>query len=127
MAVRTVTFKPHRTHTNARFHVLQLLNVYKFHKLSLVICTCVFDLINEQLPHSLKQYCSMIQHEYSTRQNSGRQLRLSLFKTDPGKFSVSFVGSNFWNMLPTDRIQERLKTSFRKKLTQLVLGENHEL
>ena len=124
MAVRAITFKPHRSHTNALFHDLKLLNVFKLHKLS--ICTFVFDLINERLPHSLKHYCSMIQHEYSTRQKTGRQLRLPLFKTDQGKFSVSFVGSNFWNMLPTDLRIERSRTSFRKKLTKLLLSENHE-
>ena len=46
-----------------------------------------------------------------------RQLRLPLFKTDKVKFSVSFVGSNFWNMLTTDLRIERSRTSFRNKLT----------
>ena len=58
----------------------------------------------------------MIRHEYSTRQKMGRQLRFPYF-VDQGKFSVSFVGSNFWNMLPTDLRMERIRTSFRKKFT----------
>ena len=56
----------------------------------------------------------MIQHEYSTKQKSGRKFRLPLFKTDQGKFSVSFVGSNLWNMFPTDLRMEISRTSFRK-------------
>ena len=71
----------------------------------------------------------MIQHEYSTRQKSGREIRLPLFKTDEGKFSVSFViGSNFWNMLPTDLRIERSRTSFRKntyKITRVVKTTNY--
>ena len=56
----------------------------------------MFDLVNDNLPYILIEYCDIIEHSYSTRQKEGGQLRLPKFRTTQGQFSLSFVGSEFW-------------------------------
>ena len=64
MAVRAITFSLYRAHTQPLFEELKLLNIYHLHKLS--VCTFMFDLVHDKLPHAVKDYCSIIQHNYST-------------------------------------------------------------
>ena len=77
---------------------LKILDVYQLYRLS--ICSFMYDLINENLPHSLPQYCSLIQHGYSTRQKEDENLYIPKVKMSLGKECLSYLGTTFWNDLP---------------------------
>ena len=100
---------------------MRILNVFELHHLS--VATFMFDLVHRNLPHSLIDYCDIIQHSYSTRQRVGGQLHLPHFKTTQGKFSMSFVGSNCWNKLPNGISLENTRTGFRNAVMQMLLSD----
>ena len=122
MAVRAIIFSEWRTRTSSLFQTLRILNVYDLHDLA--ISTFMFDLFNKNLPHSLIDYCDIILHRYSTRQKEDRQLRLPKCRTTQGQFSLSFVGSEFWNRLPINIRQSRSRNIFRNSLTTHLLTNN---
>ena len=122
MAVRAITFSEWRTHTSPLFKTLHILNVYDLHDLA--ISTFMYDLFNKNLPHSLLDYCDIILHSYSTRQKEDGQLRLPKCRTTQGQFSLSFVGSEFWNRLPINIRLSRSRYIFRNALTTRLLANN---
>ena len=75
----------------------------------------MYDLTNENLPHSLPQYCSLIQHGYSTRQKVDENLYIPKVKTSLGKECLSYLGTTFWNDLPIKIRKKPSGSSFRKK------------
>ena len=122
MAVRAITFSEWRTPSDPLFKGLRILNVYNLHDLS--ISTFMFDLVNGNLPHILIEYCDIIEHIYSTRQKEDGQLRLPKLRTTQGQFSLSFVGSEFWNRLPVDVRLTRSRNRFRNSVTSHLLNES---
>ena len=95
MAIRAITFNSYMTRSKPLFNDLKILDVYQLHRLS--ICTFMYDLINSNLPHSMVQYCSFIQHRYHTRQRKNEKLYIPKVKTSLGKVCISYLGSIFWN------------------------------
>ena len=122
MAVRAITFSEWRTPSDPLFKRLRILNVYNLHDLS--ISTFMFDLVNGNLPHILIEYCDIIEHSYSTRQKEDGQLRLPKLRTTQGQFSLSFVGSEFWNRLPVDVRLTRSRNRFRNSVTSHLLNKS---
>ena len=76
--------------------------MYKLHFLA--ISTFVYDLRNEDLPHSLTDYCQVAEHKYmyATRSKDRGQLYLPKCKTTHGQFSISFMGAKLWNCIPPE-------------------------
>jgi len=122
MAMRSITFSGFRSHTRPLFQSMGILNVFELHYIS--VATFMFDLVHHNLPHSLIDYCKIIQHSYSTRQREGGQLHLPHFKTTQGKFSMSFVGSDCWNRLPSDLRLEKTRSRFRNSIQFVLLKNN---
>ena len=119
MAIRAITFSTYMTRSRPLFRDLKILDVYQLHRLS--ICSFMYDLINENLPHSLPQYCSLIQHGYSTRQKEDENLYIPKVKTSLGKECLSYLGTTFWNDLPIKIRKKPSRSSFRKAVVELLL------
>ena len=102
MAMRAITFiwqqTSWMTHSKPLFTKLKILNVYNLHDLA--VLTFVYDLLNCKLPHSLIDYCQVIEHKYATRGKENGKLYMPKCKTTHGQFSISFVGTKLWNDLP---------------------------
>ena len=116
MAMRAITFSPRGTHSEPLFQKIKVLNIYNLHFLS--VSTFIYDLLNGNLPHSLIEYCQVIEHRYGTRGKEQGQLYLPKCKTTQGQFSISFMGVKIWNSIPYDLRGIRSKNAFRKGLTK---------
>ena len=121
MAVRAITFSHWQAHTRLLFQNLKILNVFDMHHLS--VCTFMYDLSNNNLPHSLLDYCNIIQHRYSTRQKADQQVHLPKFRTSQGQFSLSFLGSIYWNNVPSDIKLKPSRNTFRNSLKMHILNQ----
>ena len=122
MAMRAITFSPRGTHSEPLFQKLKNLNVYKLHFLA--VSTFIYDLLHENLPHSLTEYCQVTDHNYATRSKDHCQLYLPKCKTTHGQFSISFLGVKFWNSIPYDIKGKRSRTAFRKGLITYLYTHN---
>ena len=120
MAVRAITFSHWQAHTRPLFNDLKILNVFDLHNLS--VCTFMYDLRNNNLPHSLADYCNLIEHKYPTRQKEGQQVNLPKLRTTQGQFSLSFLGSDFWNKVPVEIKSKKSRKSFRNSLKSYLLS-----
>lgn len=78
--------------------------------------------LKNNLPHSLLDYCSTIQHNYSTRQKTGQQVHLPKLRTTQGQFSLSFVGSDLWNKIPLGIKSKLSRSTFRNSLKEHLLS-----
>ena len=114
MAMRAITFSPRGTHSEPLFQKLKILNVYKLHFLA--VSTFIYDLLNENLPHSLTEYCQVADHKYATRSKDRGQLYLPKCRTTQGQFSISFLGVKLWNCIPCDVKEKTSRSAFRKGL-----------
>ena len=114
MAMRAITFSSWRTHSKPLFQKLKILDVYNLHSLS--VSTFVYDLLNNNLPHSLIEYCQVVEHKYATRGKECGQLYMPTCKTTQGQFSISFIGVKLWNCIPNDIREKRTRVAFRKLL-----------
>ena len=121
MAMRAITFSPLRTSSGPLFTSLGVLDVFDLHKLA--VSTFVYDLHKGHLSHSLTQYYEMMNHAYRTRGKEHSMLRLPKCKTTHGTFSISFVGTKFWNSLPQNIREERTRFSFRRNLKNHLLNK----
>ena len=115
-----ITFSTYMTRSRPLFRDLKILDVYQLHRLS--ICSFMYDLI-DNLQHSLPQYCSLIQHGYSTRQKEDENLYIHVVKvkTSLGKEFLSYLGTTFWNDLPIKIRKKPARSSFRKAVVELLL------
>ena len=91
------------------------------HKLLTV--TFMYTLIHQQLPHPVNEYCKFFKHNYSTRQRDNKTLVLPKVKTEHGKRSITFCGSELWNALPDDIKIKPSVTSFRNAVKKKLLQE----
>ena len=121
MAVRAITFSPFMTPSRPLFENLKILDIFQLHKLC--VCSFMFNLVNDKLPHAIANYCSFVSHQYNTRHNQKHSLYLPKVKTNYGKFSLSFVGATFWNKLPTTIRDSRSLYSFRKSLRTYLMNQ----
>ena len=119
MAMRAITFSPWMTNSKPLFTRLKILNVYNLHDLA--VLTFVYDLLNRKLPHSLTEYCQVIEHNYSTRGKENNKLYMPKCKTTQGQFSISFVGTKLWNSLPDYITEKKSRNSFRNLLSSYLL------
>ena len=121
MAVRAITFSNWQAHSRPLFQDLKILSIYDLHHLS--VCTFMYDLKNKNVPHSLTDYCNVIQHRYSTRQKVDQQVHLPKFRTSQGQFSISFLGSMYWNDVPTVIKLQPSRNTFRNTLKSYLLNQ----
>ena len=119
MAVRAITFSPLRTDSRALFQSLNILNIFQLHEL--LVSTFMYDLVEGVLPHSLVDYCQMIQHRYATRRKESGLLYQPKCKTTKGQFCISFVGTKLWNDLPDEIRLKTSRLSFRRHLSTYLL------
>ena len=120
MAVRAMTFSHWQAHTRPLFRDLKILDVFDMH--FLCVGTFMYDLVKNNLPHSVIDYCDTIQHNYSTRQKTGQQVHLPKLRTTQGQFSLSFVGSDLWNKIPIDIKSKLSRSTFRNSLKEHLLS-----
>ena len=117
--MRAITFSPLKTDSKPLFQSLKILNIFQLHEL--LVSTFMYDLVKGVLPHSLVDYCQMIQHRYGTRRKESGLLYQPKCKTTQGQFCISFVGAKLWNDLP-DEIRLQISTlSFRRHLSIYLL------
>ena len=114
MAMSAITFSPRGTHSEPLFQKLKILNVYKLHFLA--VSTFIYDLLNENLTHSLTEYCQVADHKYATRSKDRGQLYLPKCRTTQGQFLISFLGVKLWNCIPCDVKEKTSRSAFRKGL-----------
>ena len=119
MAMRAITFSPLRTDSKALFQSLNILNIFQLHEL--LVSTFMYDLVKGFLPHSLVDYCQMIQHRYATRRKESGLLYQPKCKTTQGQFCISFVGTKLWNDLPDEIRLKTSRLSFRRHLSTYLL------
>lgn len=112
MAIRAITFSKYRSPSAPLFHSLRLLDIFKLYRF--LVSTFMYKLINQQLPHSMYDYCKFFDNQYGTRQKDDKTLLLPRVRTEHGKNSISFAGSEVWNSLPKDI---RRKCSFHSFCT----------
>ena len=124
MAMRAITFSLRCTHSEPLFQKLKILNVYKLHFLA--VSTFIYDLMHNNLPHSLTEYCQVLDHKYGTRSKNRGQLYVPKCKTTQGQFSISFVGVKFWNCIPCDVKEKTSRSAFRKGLTTYLYTQNFD-
>ena len=106
MAMRAITLSPLRTDSRALFQSLNILNIFQLHEL--LVSTFMYDLVKGVLPHSLVDYCQMIQHRYAIRRKESGLLYQPKCKTMQRQFCISFVGTKLWNDLPDEiRLKHR--------------------
>ena len=98
MVVRPITFSCISAHSKHLFSELQILDIFKLHKLQL--CTFMYDLLTNRLPHRFTDYCTPPVHEYSTRFKDRGNLLLPKVITSIGKFAITYTGTAFWKSLP---------------------------
>ena len=117
MAMRAITFSPFRTESKPLFQNLHvhILNIFHLHEL--LVSTFMYDLVKGKLPHSLADYCQMIQHRYSTRGEESGLLCQPKCKTTQGQFCISFVGTKLWNDLPCEIRLKTTRSAFRRHLS----------
>lgn len=115
MAMRAITFSPLRTDSKSLFQSLDIMNIFDLHEL--LVLTFMYDLVRGKLPHSLTDYCQIIQHRYSTRGKENGLLCLPKCKSAQGQFSISFVGSKLWNDLPDEIRSTPIRSTFRRHLS----------
>jgi len=115
MAMRAITFSLFRTSSKPLFQNLKILDVFSLHELA--VSTFMYDLFEGNSPHSLLEYCEVLDHTYITRGKDSLMLRLPICRTTQGTFSISFVGSKLWNSLPQEIKEKKTKYLFRKALT----------
>ena len=121
MIVRTMLFKSHMEHSAPLFIQLNILDIYKLHKL--LIGSFIYSLVHLNSPHILSDYFSDKKHEYDTRLCHRQNLYPYHARTNSGQFAISFVGAKIWNDIP---IQIRSKNSqhiFRKSLKQYLVEQ----
>ena len=118
-AVRIMSFKGPREHSNALFIDLLILDVFKLYKY--VICTVMFDLINQQLPHNLSLYCQVIDHSYATRKRENHDFKIIDVKTNVGKQAIAFIGPKLWNIVPMNLRIKMPRYKFRKLLKRYLI------
>ena len=110
------------THSEPLFQKLKILNIYKLHYLS--VSTFVYDLLHGNFPHSLTEYCQVVDHEHFTRGKEHGQLHLQKCKTTQGQFSISFIGVKLWNCIPYDVKEKISRRAFRKGLINYLNASN---
>ena len=81
-----------------------------------------YRLINEKLPHSVNDYYNFFENQYSTRQKQSTLL-LPRVRTEHGKSSISFMGSQIWNNLPEDVKRRKTLNSFRRTYKNILIQE----
>lgn len=121
MAIRTITFSHFMSRSAPLFYELKILDINKFYELSL--CTFMYDLVHNNLPHCLTDYCDKIEHRYNTRKREKGHLRIPLYKTTQGKFSVTCVGTRLWNELPDEIKNKGSRNTFRKHLNDYLMNK----
>ena len=119
MAVRAITFSNFQTHTAHLFKQLYILDIYKLYKLH--VCSFIYNLINNNLPHSLLVYCQFPVHSYSTRHKNKGNLFVPSVNTSMGKFAISYAGPLLWNSLPDHIKAKPTLNSFRHSLKTWLL------
>ena len=77
-------------HSSPLFNQLTILDVFKLHKY--LVGVFVYDLIHNNLPHSITDYCSLFNYEYNTRQKAQGNLCIPPVKTSVGQQSISYTG-----------------------------------
>ena len=76
----------------------------------------MYDLLNKNLPHRIPEYCSYINHMYSTWNKENFNLKHEIIRTNLGKQSLSYSGPVIWNRVPTNlRITTSRKQFCKKK------------
>ena len=121
---RIITFKGYRHHSDPLFFELKLLDVFK--KYRYLIGIFMYDLLNENLPHRIFEYCSYIDHMYSTRNKENFNLKNEIIRTNLGKQSLSYSGPVIWNSLPTDLRITTSRKQFCKKYKKYLLEEYNQ-
>lgn len=121
MAARSITFSKPSASSAPLFQELQILDVFKLHKL--YTCTFVHDLIHNRLPHPLTTYCALVEHKHGTRQKTSGNLTIPLLKSTLGQFSLSYIGSTLWNNLPNNIKSIKSRSTFRRFVKHLLLDE----
>ena len=121
MAMRAITFSPIRTASKPIFEQLAILNIFQLHKL--LVLSFIQDLVYKRLPHSLVDYCQVIEHRYRTRGKEKTLLYLPKCKTKQGQYCISFEGSKFWNNLPHEIRAISSRTNFRNRLSTFLQSE----
>ena len=121
MAIRAMIFGSILTPSKPLFNELKLQNVYQLHELS--VCVFMYQLLNNRLPHSSGNYFSYIEHRYGTRQRENRHLQVPKVRTTLGKFSMSYRGVEFWNVLPIEIRGKSSVSCFRKTLMKMMLNK----
>ena len=119
MAARAITFSDFTAHSTALFNQLNILDIFQLHKLQ--ICSFMYDLVNNNLPHCLTNYCSLPPHSYSTRHREQRNLFIPTIHTTYGKFAISYTGTVLWNSLPLDIKSKTSRNTFRNSLKKYLL------
>ena len=119
MAMRAITFSSIRTHSSPLFQQLKVLDVIKLHQFS--VLTFMYDLCNGTIPHTLSDYCQILQHPHATRSKGKSMLHLPKCKSTQGQFSISFLGVKFWNSLPLAIREKSTRSTFRRYLANHLL------
>ena len=122
MAMRAITFSSIRTHSSPLFQQLKVLDVIKLHQFS--VLTFMYDLCNGTIPHTLSDYCQILQHPHATRSKGKSMLHLPKCKSTQGQFSISFLGVKFWNSLPLAIREKSTRSTFRRHLANHLLQLN---
>ena len=100
MAMRAITHSHFRDHSAPLFHELGILDIFKLHKL--LTCIFIYDLIHNNLPHSITDYCELLNYKYDTRQKAQDNLYIPYVKTSFGKQSIAYTGPTMWNKIKHD-------------------------
>ena len=81
----------------------------------------MYDLCNGTIPHTLSDYCQILQHPHATRSKGKSMLYLPKCKSTQGQFLISFLGVKFWNSLPLAIREKSTRSTFRRYLANHLL------
>ena len=119
MVVRAITFSDFTSHSLPLFNKLNLLDIFKLHKLC--VSLFMFDLYHDKLPQDLNEYVTLIKHPHETRQKSKGNLYQPKAATTAGQFSITSVGTKIWNEIPIHIRQIKLRDTFKTKFKEFLL------
>ena len=121
MAVRAITHSQSMTHSSPLFNTLEILDVHKLHRF--LVSTFVYDLLHNNLPHSVDEYCNVLNYEYNTRQKEQNNLCVPTVKTFYGKQSMTYTGAVTWNSIQHSTRNEPRRQRFKSSLCKDLLKE----